>query len=138
MNVHRHDLRVYYGDTDAGGVMYHAAYLNFAERARTEALRAATLPHARMQAEHGVIFMVRRVEIEYFRPALLDDVVTIETRSLACSAATVTLCQDFSTRGAQLATARIVLACVRLATGTASRIPPAWRALLQAGLPGTS
>ena len=68
MIVHSHNLRVYFEDTDAGGVMYHAAYLGFAERARTEALRDAGLPHAAMLNEHGVMFMVRRVQIEYLRP----------------------------------------------------------------------
>jgi len=134
MIAHRHDVRVYYADTDAGGVMYHAAYLNFAERARTETLRDAGLPHAQMQAEHGVIFMVRRAEIEYLRPARLDDVVTILTQGVACTGATATLRQDFSAQGALLATAQIVLACVRLSTGAPARIPPPWRALLTAGL----
>ena len=55
-------LRVYYEDTDAGGVVYHANYLRFAERARTEALRDADVPHAEMTAQHGLMFMVRRFE----------------------------------------------------------------------------
>ena len=127
---HAFSARVYYADTDAGGVMYHAAYLNFAERARTEALRDAGLPHAEMSREHGVAFMVRRAELEYLRPALLDDVVEIRTECLACTAATATLAQSFHARGAELAKLRVMLACVRQASGTPARIPPAWRAAL--------
>ena len=104
---HTQDIRVYYADTDAGGVMYHAAYLCFAERARTEALRDAGLPHAAMLAQHGVMFMVRRLDLEYLRPARLDDLVTVTTESLSVTGATVTLRQDFSIAGEPIAVARI-------------------------------
>ncbi len=130
MIAHHHNLRVYYADTDAGGVMYHAAYLGFAERARTEALRDAGLPHAAMLTEHGVMFMVRRVQIEYLRPARLDDMLTIRTQTEAATGATVTLTQDFYLGETPLARATIELVCVRQATGTAARIPPRWRAAL--------
>jgi acyl-CoA thioester hydrolase len=136
MIVHEHQVRVYFEDTDAGGVMYHAAYLGFAERARTEALRDAGLPHAEMLREHGVMFMVRRVEVEYLRPARLDDLLTIRTTTLAGTGATVTLRQDFflngefSLNGAPLAVARVMLVCVKAASGTPARIPMAWRTAL--------
>jgi acyl-CoA thioester hydrolase len=130
MITHSHQIRVYFEDTDAGGVMYHAAYLGFAERARTEALRDAGLPHARMLREHGVMFMVRSLDLEYLRPARLDDLLTIRTDTLAGTGATVTLRQAFSIEGTEIAVARVMLACVKAATGTPSRIPPAWRAAL--------
>jgi acyl-CoA thioester hydrolase len=85
MKPHDHPIRIYYDSTDAGGVVYHAAYLALAEHARTEALREAGLPHSEMQAEHGVSFMVRRLEIAYFRPARLDDLLTIRTHPMACA-----------------------------------------------------
>jgi acyl-CoA thioester hydrolase len=129
---HVHHVRVYFEDTDAGGVMYHAAYLGFAERARTEALRDAGLPHAAMLSEHGVMFMVRSVQIEYLRPARLDDMLTIRTTTLAATGATVSLAQDFVLDGRNLARARILLACVKQATGSATRIPPRWRMKLAA------
>jgi acyl-CoA thioester hydrolase len=129
---HLHHVRVYFEDTDAGGVMYHAAYLGFAERARTEALRDAGLPHAAMLSEHGVMFMVRSVQIEYLRPARLDDMLTIRTTTLAATGATVSLAQDFVLDGRNLARARILLACVKQATGSAARIPPRWRMKLAA------
>ena len=110
--------------------MYHAAYLGFAERARTEALRDAGLPHAAMVREHGVMFMVRRVQIEYLRPARLDDMLTIRTDTLAATGATVTLTQDFFLGETKLAGATVLLACVRQASGAAARIPPRWREAL--------
>ncbi len=121
MMQHEHSVRVYYEDTDAGGVMYHATYLRFAERARTEALRDAGLPHADMLAQHGVMFMVRRLDLE-----------TIRTHSLAASGATVTLRQEFLIAEEPIAVARVMLACVKAATGSAARIPLAWRTALAA------
>jgi acyl-CoA thioester hydrolase len=132
MIPHEHQIRVYYEDTDAGGVMYHAAYLGFAERARTECLREAGLAHSAMTAEHGVMFMVRSVQIEYLRPARLDDMLTIRTRTRACSGATVTLAQDFYSGAATLAQARVILVCVKAASGAAARIPLRWRTALVA------
>lgn len=129
MIAHSHAARIYYDATDAGGVVYHAAYLALAEHARTEALREAGLPHAQMQAEHGVTFMVRRLDLEYLRPARLDDLVTIRTRSLSLTAATVTLEQRFVRGPEDLAALRIVLVCVRPG-GAPARIPPRWRAAL--------
>jgi acyl-CoA thioester hydrolase len=133
---HAQHIRVYYEDTDAGGVMYHATYLRFAERARTEALRDAGLPHADMLAQHGVMFMVRRLDLEYLRPARLDDLVTVTTESLSVTGARVTLRQEFSIAGEPIAVARIMLVCVKAgvkpAAGSAARIPPAWRAALAA------
>jgi acyl-CoA thioester hydrolase len=139
MIAHTHRLRVYYEDTDAGGVVYHARYLGFAERARTEALREAGLAHADMHREHGVIFMVRRLDLEYFRPARLDDVLSIRTETLAFTGATVTLRQSFHVAADEpvaepvaIVVAHVLLACVRAATGGAARIPPRWRAALAA------
>jgi acyl-CoA thioester hydrolase len=132
MIAHSHHIRVYYEDTDAGGVMYHANYLRFAERARTEALRDAGLPHAAMLAEHGVMFMVRGLDLQYLRPARLDDLVTIRTETLQSTGATVTLRQEFSISDRKIAVARVQLACVKAATGAAARIPLAWRTALAA------
>ena len=70
---HRYAVRVYYEDTDAGGVVYHASYLRFAERARTEALRDLGIPHAELAAAIRLMFMVRRIEVDYLRPARLDE-----------------------------------------------------------------
>ena len=129
---HTYVTRVYYADTDAGGVVYHATYLAMAERARTEALREASLSHEDMRRDHDCIFMVRRADLEYLRPARLDDMLTITTRKTAESAATITLSQEFALEdGGCALRARITLACVRASTGRAARIPAPWRHLLK-------
>jgi acyl-CoA thioester hydrolase len=132
MSLHQHRIRIYYADTDAGGVVYHANYLTFAEHARTECLRARGIPHALMTAEHDCLFMVRRVDLEYLRPARLDDMLTITTEFLAQTAATLSLRQDFALAGPSASArlcARLVveLVCVRASTGKPARIPPRWR-----------
>ncbi|MGH7044385.1 MAG: tol-pal system-associated acyl-CoA thioesterase [Acetobacteraceae bacterium] len=128
---HRYDLRVYYEDTDAGGIVYHANYLRFAERARTEALRALGVPHAMLVREHHRMFVVRRVKLDYLRPARLDESLAVLTDQRGLGAASVRLRQDIVGAEGVCATAVIELACVRTDTGRPGRIPPAWRVALQ-------
>ncbi|HLJ06597.1 MAG TPA: tol-pal system-associated acyl-CoA thioesterase [Acetobacteraceae bacterium] len=129
---HRYTLRVYYEDTDAGGVVYHATYLRFAERARTEALREAGVPHAELLADHGVMFMVRRIEVDYLRPARLDDSLTIVTNPLAVGGASATLRQDVLGPDGPCAILTVRLACVKPGDGRPGRLPQRWRAALTA------
>ncbi len=86
---HRYALRVYYEDTDAGGIVYHANYLRFAERARTEALRDLGVPHAEMVRDWRLMFVVRRAKLDYFRPARLDDSLEVVTEPVELRAAVV-------------------------------------------------
>ncbi len=132
--THVFEARVYYQDTDAGGIMYHANYLCFAERARAEALRAMGIPHAEMVTRHGVMFVVRRINLHYQRPARLDDVVRIETQIAAVGGATATLRQHFWRDSDSLAVLEIDLGCARLADGRAARLPESWRIEMAAGL----
>ncbi|MCE2949847.1 MAG: YbgC/FadM family acyl-CoA thioesterase [bacterium] len=74
--VHRLPVRVYYQDTDAGGVVFHAAYLSFLERARTEFLRSIGFDIGRL-AEEGVLFALHRLEMEFLKPARLDDALQV-------------------------------------------------------------
>src|ERR1700728_4759676 len=90
---HRYAIRVYYEDTDAGGVVYHANYLRYAERARTEALRDAGIPHAELVETFGLMFMVHRAEIDYVRPAMLDDLLVVETETTDVGGASIQLRQ---------------------------------------------
>jgi acyl-CoA thioester hydrolase len=87
-------IRVYYEDTDAGGIVYHAAYLRFAERARTEMMRLAGIGHSDLLARHGVTLAVHRCAIEYHRPARLDDALVVASRITAASGATITIEQQ--------------------------------------------
>ncbi|HEY4172975.1 MAG TPA: tol-pal system-associated acyl-CoA thioesterase [Rhodopila sp.] len=129
---HRYSLRVYYEDTDAGGVVYHANYLRYAERARTEALRAAGIPHAELVEQFNLMFMVNRAEIDYVRPAILDDMLVVETETSDVGGATVLLRQTVSSPRGVCATVRIKLACVRIGDNKPARIPPRWREVLAA------
>jgi len=126
---HRYAVRVYYEDTDAGGVAYHASYLRFAERARTEALREAGIAHADLLRQFSVMFMVRRIEVDYLRPAHLDDSLTIVTEPLAVGGASVLLRQDVQGPVGSCAVLAVRLACVR-PDGRPGRLPPRWRSVL--------
>ena len=78
--VHYFPIRVYYEDTDAGGIVYHANYLRFAERARSECLRLIGWQYDRLLGETGLGWVVRRAKIDFHRPARLDDALVVETR----------------------------------------------------------
>src|ERR1700749_2262558 len=125
-STHRYALRVYYDDTDSAGVVYHGNYLRFAERARTEALRDAGVPHADLVESFSLMFMVRRAEIDYVRPAMLDDLLTVETETTAVGGATVRLRQTVSGPGGVCAVLHIRLACIRIGENKPARIPPRW------------
>jgi acyl-CoA thioester hydrolase len=126
--IHSYELRIYYQDTDAGGIVYHANYLAFAERARAEMMRALGAPHAQMVTEFGVMFVVRRINLHYQRPARLDEVIRIESCLLAVAGASLTLEQKFWRDSDSLAVLEVGLACVNAQTGRAARLPAAWAA----------
>jgi acyl-CoA thioester hydrolase len=130
--VHRFGVRIYFEDTDAGGVVYHANYLHFAERARTEALRAMGLPHSEMMRQFGMIFVVRHAELDYQRPARLDDWLTIETTTVSVGGASVRLRQRVRRGEETLAVVDLTLVSLRLQTGRAERMPASWRVALTA------
>jgi acyl-CoA thioester hydrolase len=126
-SIHRHSLRVYYEDTDAGGVVYHANYLRYAERARTETLRDAGIAHAELVDRFGLMFMVHRAEIDYVRPAILDDLLVVETETMDVGGASVLLRQTVRGPNGVCVALRVKLACVRIGGNKPARIPPAWR-----------
>lgn len=129
---HLYTLRVYYEDTDAGGIVYHANYLRFAERARTEALRAMGIPHAEMVGQFGLMFVVRRIEVDYQRAARLDDSLTVVTESVEVGGASLMLRQDVRGHAGSCAVLMVRLACVRPGENKPGRIPPRWRDALTA------
>ncbi|MCU0886490.1 MAG: tol-pal system-associated acyl-CoA thioesterase [Rubritepida sp.] len=129
--VHEHRARVYFEDTDAGGIVYHANYLRFAERARTEALRAMGLPHSDMQRMHGCFLVVKRAALEYERPARLDDEVTIRTRIRRASA-TLLLEQQVWRGEERLVVVEVTLVCVDQASLAPRRLPEPWLSALRA------
>ncbi len=86
-------VRVYFQDTDAGGVVYHASYVNFMERARTEWLRSFGYSNAGLMKELGVVFVVRSLKLDYLKPALLDDLITVSAQLKDIGRSRVTLHQ---------------------------------------------
>jgi acyl-CoA thioester hydrolase len=131
---HRYALRVYFEDTDAGGIVYHAGYLRFAERARTEALRDAGIPHAELVSRFNLMFVVRSAKLDYLRPARLDDSLIVLTTPLIVGGASVTLDQTFFREGEAepLVRAGLRLACVRPGGTRPMPLPTRWRDGLRA------
>jgi acyl-CoA thioester hydrolase len=122
-------VRVYYEDTDAGGVVYYANYLKFAERARTEMLRHLGIGQERLRAESGVMFVVRRSAADYLLPARLDDDLVVLTRLTGLGAATLDLDQEVRRGDAVLVRLTFQIAAVG-GGGRPQRLPPPLRAAL--------
>jgi acyl-CoA thioester hydrolase len=109
---HVFPLRVYFEDTDAGGIVYYANYLKYAERARTEWLRALGADHSGLMANEGVMMTVRRCEAEFFSPARLDDALEVHTTIEEIGGATMWLDQRVMRGADELVRMRVRLACV--------------------------
>ena len=118
-----HLLRVYWEDTDAGGVVFYANYLKFFERARTEWLRALGHSQQRLRDETGAIFVVSDTTLRYLLPARLDDMLRVTVDVLEARRATLAIAQQ-AWRGAELlAEGTIRIACVDAASLRPRRIP---------------
>jgi acyl-CoA thioester hydrolase len=127
---HIFPVRVYYEDTDAAGVVYHAGYLRFAERARTEMLRLAGINLARMQDDHGLVFAVRDCAVDYLAPARLDDLVEVCSRLVKLAGASLKAEQIIVRDGSELARLGVRVACVD-SGGRPARIPAGLREALE-------
>lgn len=115
--------RVYWEDTDAGGVVYHAAYLCFLERARTEWLRALGVDQGRLRADTGLAMMVRDMQIDFRAPARLDDVLNVSVNLDSIRAASLTFQQ--SVVRCEAPDLPLVQASVRIACVDVDRMRPA-------------
>jgi acyl-CoA thioester hydrolase len=120
--------RVYYEDTDAGGIVYHANYLKFAERGRTEYLRAIGWDRRRVEKEFGIGFIVRHAEIDYKAPAKLDDLLTVKTSVASIGNTSMTLQQDIWRDDKLLAAMKVTVVAVN-AEGKPVRFPSQIREL---------
>ena len=118
-------IRVYYEDTDLGGVVYYANYLKFLERARTEWLRSLGFAQTGLAAEHGVVFVVRSIALEYLKPARFDDMLEITVAIADVGASRIGLAQRVKRGADDLVTADVDIACVQTATFRPVRIPGA-------------
>ena len=116
-------IRVYFQDTDAGGVVYHASYVNFMERARTEWMRSFGFTNAGLMKELGVVFVVRSLKLDYLKPALLDDLITVSVQLKDIGRSRVSLHQ-IMTRGEEtLVEAEIHLVSIALDTFKPVSVP---------------
>ena len=105
-------IRVYWEDTDAGGVVYHASYLRFLERARSEWMRSLGYAQQALREREDVVFVVRSMRLEFLRAARLDDELSVETVLVALRPASLLLAQTIRRGGETLLTAEVKVACV--------------------------
>lgn len=125
-------LRIYYEDTDAGGVVYYANYLKFFERARTEWLRALGVEQRALQADTGAIFVVAEAQVRYLLPAKLDDLLTVSVQLVELGQASLQLAQQVWRGDTLLVEGQFRIGCVDAATLRPRRIPAQVGAALRA------
>jgi acyl-CoA thioester hydrolase len=120
-----HDLpvRVYYEDTDAGGIVYHASYLRFAERGRTEFLRRLGFDQRELAGEHGILFAVARCELVFARPARLDDLLVVHTQVSSLSGARIEMAQRIERDATLLVRLDVTLAVLHAGELRPTRLP---------------
>ncbi|MBN9062216.1 MAG: tol-pal system-associated acyl-CoA thioesterase [Rhizobiales bacterium 65-9] len=127
--VHTLPIRVYYEDTDFSGVVYHASYLRFMERGRTELLRAQGADQSDLHQDGaGLAFVVRKMVIDWLKPARMDDIIDVVTTPREVRGASMTLHQAVRRCDDLLVEAHVTVACVR--NGRAVRIPDGLRRLM--------
>ncbi|TAG77537.1 MAG: tol-pal system-associated acyl-CoA thioesterase [Burkholderiales bacterium] len=123
-------VRVYYEDTDVAGVVYYANYLRFIERARTEWLRDAGFELAQIQNELAAVFVVRRVEADYHRPARLGDLLSVSCEPIEVGRARLIVRQRVEKNGELLFAAVVTLAYIAADLSGPRAMPPAMRAAM--------
>jgi acyl-CoA thioester hydrolase len=134
MTPHHLPIRVYYEDTDFSGVVYHASYLRFLERGRTELIRSLGVEQSELFAAEGaqsvpLAFAVRRMTIDWLKPAVMDDMLTIATVPVLARGASMEISQRVLRGDEVLLTAEVTVACV--GGGRARRIPEGLRKRLR-------
>jgi acyl-CoA thioester hydrolase len=116
-------VRVYYEDTDAGGVVYHANYLNFFERARTEMLRELGFEQNQLRDDYGIIFAVRAMQIDYLRPARFNDLLHVSATIVELKKASLVFEQTIKNGDANLCTCHCRVACIDVSKMQPTAIP---------------
>ena len=124
---HRFTIRVYYEDTDTGGVVYHANYLKFAERARSEMLRSIGIEQEALRRTTGLAFAVHHCTVDFIQPARLDDELTVITQVTALGGASIAFQQQIQRQNTKLTHLTLRVACVG-SNGRPCRLPPELRA----------
>ncbi len=128
---HAFRARIYYADTDFSGFVYHARYLEFLERGRSDYLRLAGIHHTALLAgEQPLVWVVRKMEIDFVSPARMDDIVTVETMTSDISGARIVMTQNMFRKEARLISAKVEAAIVT-PDGRPRRFPKEWAAQLR-------
>lgn len=127
MREYRHPVRVYYEDTDAGGVVYHANYLRFMERSRTDWLRELGFEQDALMQDPGIVFAVRRVEIDYLKPARFNDALTVVARVAEHRRTTIMFEQEIlrDSDDTILSRGRILVVCINAKNFRPAALPTA-------------
>lgn len=128
---HHLSIRVYYEDTDFSGNVYHAAYLHFFERGRTEFLRDLGVHHSEL-VKDGIAFAVRSMQIDFIAAAHIDDLLEVSTEVASATAARLNLIQTIRRDGAEITRAEVQVVAIRL-NGGATRLPEGLRRLVTSG-----
>ncbi|HUX19821.1 MAG TPA: tol-pal system-associated acyl-CoA thioesterase [Spirochaetia bacterium] len=133
-------VKIYYEDTDAGGVVYHANYLRYMERGRGEWLSHLGFEHRKLAEEQGVAFVVSRIEISYKAAARLDDVLEVRTTPVRFGPVRIVFLQEvlFSTSGTVAVSAEVEVACVDPASGRLAKMPVNLAELIRSLYPNLS
>ena len=128
--AHLADYRIYYEDTDAGGIVYHANYLKYAERGRTDALRELGIVQSDLREAEGIFFVLRHCDITYMAPILLDDLITVKSEIMSFGNTSLRMRQTIWRDGVEIAHMIMHIVCVSNAKKPV-RIPPAITDLLR-------
>ena len=120
---HTIDIRIYYEDTDAGGIVYHSNFLNFAERARCELLRSLGHHASKVEKELGIMFVIKHADIEYIQPAVLDDLLQVGTTIAEMNNTSFKMRQIVRKNGVDICQMLITVVCVGTKTIKPIRLP---------------
>lgn len=120
--IHEFPVRVYYEDTDMGGIVYYANYLRFIERARSDWVRSLGIDQNAMREKDGVVFVVRRVEADYLQPAKFDDALVVKTAVKAVTGVRLIMTQEVVRGETRLFQAEVTVVCIGEG-GVPARLP---------------
>jgi acyl-CoA thioester hydrolase len=127
--MHEFPIRVYYEDTDMAGIVYHANYLKFIERARSDWVRSKGVDQTQLKEDEGLVFVVRKIDADYFKPAKFDEELTVETRAVQVTGARLVMEQIVKRENELLFQAMVTVVCANEA-GQAARLPQNLRLML--------
>mgnify|MGYP000376649714 CR=1 FL=1 len=116
-------VRVYYEDTDAGGVVYHSQYLNFMERARTEWIRSLGFEQATLRGSENILFVVHSMQVQFKKPAEFDDMLSVDTQLIELRRGSFICVQEIVRQDVLLIQAQVKIACVNAVTFKSKGIP---------------